>query len=329
MKIAVIIGIILGIAVLLCALCLLVAYLLHKRIFGKRFEPDPLVKYYTKEEFELDSEPVSFLCGKVVLRGAVYSHNPVHQNKIIVYAHGMWSSTRAYMQDIAYLCYAGYPVLGFDYTGTDTSEGKSLRGLAQGLKSMDSAISFLKTSATYKHREILVVGHSWGGFIASAIVKYHPDIRRIVAIAPFVSIPQVLKGMLPKRLWWTIPFVCMIEFMKCGGYALSDTQKILSSYSGKALILHSEDDFMVAYRYNTALLQKECQNDNVVYRIVNGKGHHPHYSMEAVLALKEYSKTVATLTKEQLSEFQKKTDYHKLGELDSEIMQSITDFLKA
>lgn len=324
-----IIGIILGIALLLCVLFFGAAYKLHKKVFGKRFEPDPLVKYFTKEEFNLHGEAVSFLCGKSVLHGAVYSYNPVYMDRIIVYAHGMWSSTRAYMQDIAYLCHAGYRVLGFDYTGTDTSEGKSIRGLAQGLKSMDSAISFLKSSDEYKNCGILVVGHSWGGFIASAIVKYHPDVMRIVAIAPFVSIPQVLKGMLPKKLWWTIPFVWFVEFVQCGGYALCDVRKILASYSGKALIFHSEDDDMVKYQYNTALLQKECRNGNVIYSIENGKGHHPHYSLEAVLALKAYSEQAAALPKDQLAEFQKRTDYHKLGELDREVMEKIVAFLKS
>ena len=231
------------------------------------------------------------------------------------------------MQDIEYLCRAGYYVLGFDYTGTDLSDGKKLKGLAQGVKSLSYAIDFIQKESDFKNADIYVVGHSWGGFSTLNVIKYHPEIRGIVAMSPFVSIFQLLKGMLPKKLYWLIPFVLGIEFISCGRYALVNAKRSLHNYQGKALIIHSKDDPMVNYNLNTEILQKKCLNKKVKYYIVDGKGHNPNYTKEAIQALQEYSLKLRTLSKEETITYKKSVDFHKLGELDTEVMNDIVNFI--
>lgn len=324
MQIAIIVLSILGILLLIGFLA---AWVLHTKLFGRRYTPDPLIRYYTREEFGLSAAAVEFPCGKYSLKGFIYSYDNALTDKLIVFAHGMWSSTRAYMQDIEYLCRKGYRVLGFDYTGTDLSEGKRLKGLAQGVRSLSAALNYIQSQPEYHNVKIYVVGHSWGGFSTLNVVKYHPEVEGIVALAPFVSIPKVLKGMLPKGLYWMIPFVLAVEFIHCGKTAFVNAQRSLRSYPGKVLIIHSEDDPMVSYAYNTAELKKKCLNPRISYYITAGKRHNPQYTAEAVQALQEYSLRLQGLSPQEAEEFKKNTDYHELGRLDCEVMDRIVDFI--
>ena len=162
--------IIFGALFLICIVLFCLAKVFHSKFFGRRFSPDPLVKLYTKEEFGLQSDEAEFKCGKDTLRGAFYYLPGFEPDKIVVYCHGMWSTHKSYMQDIGWLCKAGFKVFGFDYTGTDISDGKNIVGMANSLRCTNAAVNFIKTGCAAKN--IYVIGHSWGAFAASNIGKY-------------------------------------------------------------------------------------------------------------------------------------------------------------
>lgn len=316
--------IILGIVLVILIFLFIVAYKIHSSTFGKRFDVDPKVKYYTKEEFDLNATDVFFKCGNNTLRGHLYSYDNPIENKIIVYAHGMWSSTKAYLQDIEYLCRNGYKVLGFDYIGTDLSDGKGIKALANGLKSLDYAIRYVKKE--FPNDNIYVVGHSWGAHNTINVTKYHKDIKAIVAISPFNTLNRLLKGLFPKKLWFMIFFVKLVEIFKCGKYAFSNSAKALKKYKGKAFIIHSKDDHMVNYKLNTEYIMKKC--NNAKYLIVEGHAHNPNYTKEAVNKLASYLQELRGLPLDKQDEYKEKTDFHALGELDLDIMNEIVEFIK-
>lgn len=320
------ITIIIASIILILIILFVLAYILHNKVFGKRYIPDPLINYYTSDEFNLKSKKVNIKCGKEELIGNLYYHDNYINDKIIIFAHGMWSSTKAYIQDIAYLCNNNFMVLGFDYIGTDLSTGKSIKGLSNGLKSLDYAIRFIKKE--YPNKEIYLVGHSWGAFNSLNALKYHKDIKKVVAMAPFVSLKTVFKGMLPKSLSFLIPFVVLVEFFKCGKYSFANSIKSLNKYAGSAYILHSKNDNMISYINNTNKIINKCKNKNIVYKIVDNKYHNPNYSDEAINNLLKYSLSLNGKTNEEIIQIKNNTDFHKLGELDENIMNDIIKFLK-
>lgn len=323
MEIAVII--IISSILLIFILLLIFANILHNKVFGNRFMPDPLVKFYTSEEFNLNSTSVEIKAKKEIIRGALYYYDNPINDKIIIFAHGMWSSTKAYIQDIEYLCKSGFMVLGFDYIGTDLSSGKSIKGLANGLKSLDYAIKYIKSN--YPDKKIYVMGHSWGAFNTLNIVKYNKDIKKVVAMAPFVSLFRVYMGMLPKKIHFLIPFIILVEYIKCGKYAFANSLKSLNKFNGNAYILHSKNDNMISYEKNTLFIQNKCKNKNIKYNIVDNKYHNPNYSDFAISNLISYSASLQGKSKEEVIEIKNNTDFHKLGQLDNDIMDDIVKFL--
>lgn len=298
----------------------------HKNMFGKRWIPDGITKYYTAEEFGLNKESVSFYRKKVLLRGYIYSYDYEEYKGVFVFSHGMWSSHKSYLQEIEKLAKAGYLVLGFDYHGTDLSDGNNVRALSESLVSLDYALRYAKEK--FANYNIYVMGHSWGGFAASNIAKYHPDIKAVVAMAPFISVADLVKSFIPKKLWIFIPFMLVMEFIKSGSYAFANSIKVLNKTKSRTLILHSKDDFMVKYDYHTKKLIDRCKNNHVQYLILDNKKHNPDYTEDAVNYMLSVNKELKTMTDENAKlEFRKSWDYKRMGKLDEEVISEILKFI--
>jgi alpha-beta hydrolase superfamily lysophospholipase len=315
--------IILGVILVIITVIFLFVNKIHRGMFNKRFERDPLVKCYDDEK--LDRKPIQFECSNNVLRGFIYSYPNMNYKGLIVFSHGMFSSHLSYMQEIIYFANQGYKVIGFDYLATSLSDGKALKGFGSSLKCLDYAIRYVKSNQELSKYKLIVVGHSWGGFAASNILKYHNDIDKVVALAPFASIFNLLKGFLPKGLYWVIPFMVVIDFINCGSYSLANNIKTLKDKTN-VLILHSKDDYMVKYEHNTLKLINK--NNTIKSIILENKRHNPNYSDEAIKLLTEYSLKASKLKGEELVELKKSTDFLKLGELDNEIMYKIMEFVE-
>lgn len=316
--------IIVGVLVGLFVLLLLILTICHNKMFASRYTVDPDVTYYKKEEFNMNMDPVEFKVDNDTLRGGVYYHDFEEYKGLIVFCHGMFSSIHSYMQDIAYLSSKGYKILAINYTGIDSSDGKNYRGFGQSLKCIDYAVRYAKENAQLKNYDISVVGHSWGGFAALNIQKYHNDIKKAVAIAPFVSTRLLLKSYIPKIFYFVLPAFVLIDSMKCGGYSFANAIKVLKNKEN-VMIVKSKNDHMVKYELNA---KKLLDSNNKIASIINdNRLHNPHYTQESVNLLAEYSKKLNELSSEERKELKRNTDFHKLGELDQEVMDKIVAFI--
>lgn len=326
MMIALYIG--LGFIFLFIIFGFVVAFTYHKKMFGNRWQPDGITKYYELNDFpNLDASPIEFKRKKVTLRGFIYSYKKEEYKGILVFSHGMWGSHKAYLQEIERMAKAGFLVLGFDYCGTDLSDGKNTRAMSESLVSLDYAIRFAKKQ--YNNYDIYVMGHSWGGFASVNIAKYHPEIKKIVAMAPFMSVPKLLKSTISKKLWVFIPFMMVLEFIKSGFHAFSDGIKVLNKTKSNTLILHSTDDFLVKYQYHTGKLLENNKNKLVRIVTIDKKRHNPDYSLDAVEYMIDMNKKLRTISdNEEKINFRKTWDFKRMGTLDDQIISDIVDFLK-
>ncbi len=318
--------IVISVLITILFLYFLICILFHRSIFGKRWEPDGVVQYYTQEEFGLSSKPFSVPFQNYQLRGFYYSYPIADERRVIVFAHGMWGSHKAYLQEIEWFARQGYLVLGFDYAGTDLSGGKNIRGLGNSLSSLVAAVQQVKKD--YPTSSISVVGHSWGGFAAASIAKYHPDLSSVIAMSAFVSVSRQLKTLLPKMMWFLIPGLCFVDICRCGKYSLANTKKILKNSHVPTLLVHSKDDSMVHFAKHTGYLQHHLQSDYISYLIVDGKRHNPDYCEDALKYTSDSFAKMKQMTKEEKGKFYAQLDFHRMGALDEEVMESMLQFLK-
>ena len=98
------------------------AFLTDHFVFGKRYDKNPNLKYFSAKDFNLSAELVLLPKG---LKGFIYSKNDIPQNdKLIIFCHGMGPGQVAYTTEIAYFCNHGYSVLAVDSRGCNFSTAR-------------------------------------------------------------------------------------------------------------------------------------------------------------------------------------------------------------
>ena len=306
---------------------LLIAAIAHKKIFGNRFSADPLIKNFTPEEFNINTIPLEIKTKKNTLRGYIYNHDKHTENNIIVFGHGMWSDINSYTQDICYYAKKGYEVIAVNYAGVSSSDGKNIQGFGGSIKSLDEVLTYIENCPDYKNRDIYLIGHSWGAYGVLNAIYFHPNVKKVVAISPFITPTRLLKGFLPKPLYILIPFFLFVDKIKMGKYSNKKVYYSLEEYTGKTLILHSTDDNMVNFSNNTEYLMNLMPNLN--YSIYENKGHNPNYSDNAVKCMNNFNTTLKNLPNDEKEAYKKQANYQEMGELDEKVMNFIIHFLKA
>ncbi len=146
----------------------------------------------------------------VTLRGWLFPP-PAPDNPVVIYAHGSGRDLREGLPLVPILREAGFGVLLFSYRNHGFSD-RILRGHTYGLKEsedLDAAVRFLKERG---YRSIGIIGYSLGAASAIITAARNPEVKAVVAIAPFTSatdlwfsnaFPLVPRPLLLFTLWLT------------------------------------------------------------------------------------------------------------------------------
>lgn len=301
----------------------------HNKIFGVRCDGRPGIAYLTHTDFEgLQMQPFSFRNQQgITLRGGLYFYETWERKPLIVFFHGMGGGYLAYMAEIESLCRGGYRVISYDYTGTLSSDGASLGGFCQSLSDADAALAAVKKE--FPETPLYIMGHSWGGYTAGCMVNLHPEIAKAVLLAPPLSMSQLYLQMSPIKMIAN----AMIEIEK-DKYPAYWNQSVLQDFSAesttKVLVVQSDDDKVVSYAKNFAVLQQQEALANVQFLTVHNRNHNPTYTEEAVAYLAEYLKKLNKAKSDaQIQTLEKTARWRKMCEPDRNVMHQILAFLDA
>lgn len=301
----------------------------HNNLFGSRCDNKPGIKYFHASDFKnLRTTNFSFKNKNgFTLKGYYYYYDPIDFNTLVVFCHGMGGGHEAYMKEIEFLAHKGFTVLGFDYQGTILSEGDKTNGFLQGLSDLDECLTIIKKKHTFKN--VYLVGHSWGAFNAMCVLKYHPEVSKVVALSGFISLKQIFRDSIPSPVKFLYRGLKKIEEKDNPKYKDISAVEVLSNYKGKALIYHSIDDNIVDY-YNSFLVLKESlKNDNFNFVECSGKLHNVTYTIDAVTSLNKYLRELNRIENdEEKNTLANKTNFNKLCDLDFGLMNEIVTFLK-
>ena len=114
-------------------------------------------------------------------------------------------------------------------------------------------------------------------------------------------------------------------------------EKSLADYQGNALIIHSSDDKMVQSKFHFRVLKKAREEKtNIRFLEVEGKGHNPNYTADAVrykdvylAELKSKAKRGELDTEEAKRAFLKKFDWNRMTAQDESVWRAIFETLDA
>ena len=310
----------------------------YKKILLRRHDPDESVFYFKKEDFEgLCSTDTSFLGDKGQrLSAHFYYRGEKRYDRLVMFDHGMGCGHAAYMREINEITKRGYTVFTYDHTGTLESEGESIGGFSQSLSDLDRAVKFVRSLVEYKDAKIAVIGHSWGGFSTMNIPALHPEITHVVALSGFISPKAIQEQVFSGILKFYRKAVYKAEAEAFPDYYLFDGRESLKSSSTKALIIHSRDDATCSFDAHFGELKKALSDQpNVEFLALDGKGHNPNYTAEAVKLLADFSKSLRQKNKkkelttpEKKAEFVASFDWYKITEQDADVWNKIFEFLE-
>jgi pimeloyl-ACP methyl ester carboxylesterase len=297
--------------------------------FVCRYDKMVGVPYYETSSFPgLKEERYEFINKKgcKVIYFYFYYEN-YKKDQILLFLPGLSCGHSAYFREINELAKKGYKVLTLDYMGCGESEGKALLSLNTPTSDVLELLNILNIK-----EEILLVGHSLGGFTVINLMNLRNDFKRAVAISPFISIYNecsyfvkskfILKGILryEKKVYKDLPNLDNFAYLK--------------STSDKILFIHSEDDAMVPFPTSTKLVQ-ELNNPNLSFKIFNNRKHNPNYTDDAVNYMNEvfgkyYSliKDKKIITDEDKVNYFKDVSLERLTNQDNEIIDLIINHLK-
>lgn len=301
-------------------MCLAFAYFTDRMVFGKRYDKNPNLKYFSAEDFNLSAEAVSLPKG---LKGYIYRKSEALQKEgLIIFCHGMGAGHIAYTTEIAYFCNNGYTVLAVDSRGCNFSDGKNIKGMYSGVETAVSAIDFAKGRG---YKDIYLVGHSWGAYSVLCASKIR-KVNAVVALsAPNTPSKTMQNGAAPiiSRPFAAIvrPFWWIINFLKYGAKGNSNAAKCAEKSVTPTLLIHGDKDNVVMpanAAYNKA-------NGKHIHKLlVKGKAHNPYNTENAEKQLAAVSEKLKNGDVEGIANI----DFKAATEEDDEVMRKILNFLE-
>ena len=309
----------------------------YKKTLMNRHDPDGSVYYFSYTDFEgLSAQPYSFTTpAGDTLRGNLYSYPGFREDRLVVFDHGMGAGHNAYMREIEVMCRHGYRVLAYDHTGCNKSDGTGLRGLSGSLYDLDACLNSVAADSELGSLDIYVVGHSWGAFSSMNISAYHPEIKAVVAISGFYSVSEMLRQVFPPLLApWRPAALAVEQEMNPDHFSASAIENLRNTPT-RVLFIHSKDDAVASYNSHFSKLSEALSgNPSITLLTVEGKGHNPNFTSEAVkykdaffAELTKLRKKKKLVSDQQKSEFVSSYDWYKMTEQDIELWQIIFDFL--
>ncbi len=135
-------------------------------------------------DFISTREDLSFLSGENKLQGFLYKpEKPNDENALIVLIHGANSYSDAYIWQIKELSELGWAVFAFDATGCNRSEGDGAVGFGQKHDDLNSALNYIEKNDRFGYNNIVLLGHSLGGYAACCALSSRQDISAVVSVS--------------------------------------------------------------------------------------------------------------------------------------------------
>ena len=279
-----------------------------KKNFGRGDYPDPnltVTWFYDHYENDYPREEVNFKSGDITLKGYLYGMD--NKKGLIIFAHGIGSGHEFYLSLITNLVDRGWSVFAYDCTGSGYSEGDGTNGLAQSVIDLDNALAFAESDSRTKDMDMFVLGHSWGGYAAAAVLNFDHNVKASVTISgyntPFAELAETCDdsyGAAGKLLYPLVWLYNKVEFGKNSSLSAVDG---INKSDIPVLVIHGKNDEVIHYNGASIIAQKEkITNPNAEFYTFSDEDRSGHNSIFSTAEYVEYKKKVYIPKANELNE---------------------------
>lgn len=319
------------------------AKIIYDKQFPRRDKPvfSGYLRYSDVDGY--DRRVVEFESGKNTLKGYIYGEG--NKKGLVVIGHGLGYGAEDYLAETMYFVDKGWRVFSFDCTGSHGSEGESTVGLPQSVIDLDAALTYIKGNNIFNDLPIMLYGHSWGGYAATAILNYNYHIAAVASISGFSSpmelLDEVAKSTMGLFSYVEYPFEWAYQTMLFGSTARITAVDGINSTETPVMIIHGEKDKEISYYGASIIAHKgEITNPNVIYKTCSAGNHNGHNNLFESDAASEYIKEKNKEYKEVFdsyngnipddikAEYYEGVDKFKASELDVDFMNEINGFFE-
>ena len=253
----------------------LIINLYKKSVAGKN-EGDEDIPLIDPKSLSLTHECFDFVNSiGTTIKYYFYQKEVKHTDKVILFCHGIGASGhKAYIREIDELCSRGYKVLTLDYTGCGDSGGGSLTSMFIPTRDLNELLNHLKLK-----EEVILMGHSLGGFTALNIASIRKEIDKCIVISPLLSLYDEMIYLMKYR--FIAKKIMKYEQKLLPDYASVDVKAFIKNTNINILFIQSKDDVICPFK-NGLELAMSYHNPKVIPLIEDNKNHNPNYTIEAV-----------------------------------------------
>ena len=296
--------------------------------FVCRYDKEVGVPYYSVEDFkDYKREAYSFNNSKgIEIHYFYYYYDNYRTDRIILFCPGLGPGHASYMAEIETLAKRGYKILTIDYTGCGESKGEYMGSLNFPTRDVMELLDLLKLE-----QEIIIMGHSLGGFTALKVASLRKEITKVVVMSPIIETkPMIQRASKSKFItYWIMRY----ERKVAKDYDKIDVPNYLGTTTDNVLFIQSIDDPMVPYETSLKIAE-ECNNPHVQTIKMEGRKHNPNYTEEAVQYMNQVfgafnrrvmDKKIAS--DEERIKYFKDVSIERLTEQDQKLFDQIFDFI--
>lgn len=240
------------------------------------------LRYDAEQPRPVDSDATKYLFGSDgdILGGMLFESQG--SDTLIVFAPGFHASLNDYLSIITHFCQKGYSVFYFDPLGSGMSTGKSGIGFSRELIDMENAVKFVNSNNNFGNDNLVLFGHSRGGYAACCAVAKYDDIDAVVSVSGINSamegITEPIKEKVSYAAYIGWPALWLYNTILFGDeYTDVSAAEVLSTSEVPALIIHGSDDRTApADEDAITAYSNEIANQNAEYYICEKPGQNGH-----------------------------------------------------
>ncbi len=259
--------------------------IIYDRIFARYdgFQADPPWELVPMVE---DRTTVAYPSGKNQLTGYLYrSDSEDDQQALVVLAPGFLASADDYLWQIKSLLDYGWSVFAFDATGSYQSEGESAVGFPQEIYDIDATLKYIENNDRFGYNDIMLLGHSRGGYAACCALSYEYDIAAVVTVS---GINSAMEGVIGAATEYVGPlaygnyaFLWLYQTILFDAETVNmSADKAISASDVPVLVIHGAMDTQVPIdEFSIISHRDDITSDAVEYKIYSTPDQDGHTNL--------------------------------------------------